>query len=129
MKTSWTLLLPSARSDIRAKIADALDSGQVQGWLTDDGFVVTKVGAPRTRNSWRPRLTGTLRERGRDTAVEVVATVHPFVFGFTLLHALLLFGFAWVCGTLAFSWALPPMRAERDALLSGSEAAGDTLRR
>jgi hypothetical protein len=119
LRDAWSDTIPLPPHVVLANVATALNDGRLRGEVNDGGFLILRAGDTLGRNSWRPRLAGTLTEVDGQTRVDVVATVHPFVFWFTVFHACMMFGIAWVMGTLAFSLALPRMRTTLDAALRG----------
>ena len=119
LRSAWSYAVPLARHAVLANLTAALDQGVLRGSLDGDRFLITYVDPGGGRNSWRPRLAGTLVEEGAQTRVDVVAAVHPIVYGFTLLVSCLVPGVAWIMGTFAFSAALPGMRAAVEAVSRG----------
>lgn len=59
-----------------------------------------------SRNSWRPRIRGTMQSAAGGTLVEVTYPLNLFVAVFTFVHGLALLGISWVIGFLAYRWDL-----------------------
>lgn len=119
LKTAWSSTVPLPLPVVRSNLQSALDQRTLYGSLDDGGFRIHRTSEQRSRNSWRPILTGTLTPEGSSTHVKIEAAVHPAVLIFTAVHAVFMFGVGWVLGTLAFSLALPSMREAVDRALRG----------
>ena len=82
------------------------DDAEMKGSASDGRFTLVRdktARSMRAQNSWRPRLSGTYRPVSGGTVVDVSVTVDVFVFWFTVVHGLCLFGLAWLMGIVAFS--------------------------
>jgi len=106
----WVSQPPEA---VAACLQHAIDDG-FRGSVQEGRFQLSQTRS--SRNSWRPKLNGRLLPSSGGTVVDVQASVHPLVLGFTIIHGFLLLGIAWVMGILAFS-------AEVSGALRALEAA------
>ncbi len=125
MRTSWVGWTPLSPRAAGEALQNAVLGGSLRGDVDAERFEL-RYDVPNVRNSWRPVMTGTLRPQGSGSLVEVALTVHPFVFVFTLIHGLLLFGISWLIGAAAFSFevgkATRALSAALGVTLEGDEA-------
>ncbi len=123
LKTTWSDTVPLPARTVRANLESAFADGRIVGKLDEAGFLVTRVRGQHLRNSWRPRINGTVTEIDGHCRVDVIASVHPLVFAFTLVHGLFFLGITWIMGTIGFSAGLPWMRAALSGAVMGESSS------
>lgn len=121
MSTAWTRDVQRARDLIVADLRKRVESRELDGDVTMDGFSLSPGPGIRfmRRNSWRPIAVGKFVSVGTFTRVEVTVDVNPVVRIFTVVHACLFLGLSWIMGVWAFSLELDRLRAALDRAFDG----------
>lgn len=130
LRTTWVCWTPLPLEDALRRLEGAVGDGRMTGTIEVETFAL-QHRVPGVRNSWRPRLHGTLIPSNGGTRVEVKLSVHPFVAVFTFLHGLFLLGLSWLLGIGAFSWEVGKATAALTEVLEatavGEEAVAAAL--
>ena len=101
MRTQRRLWVDAPPDVVAARLSDAIWAGEFKGEVRDKTFSIQQQ--KRTRNSWRPMLSGTLSPANGGTLIAVDMAVHRFVLLFTIAHGLFFLGITWLVGMAAFS--------------------------
>lgn len=126
MRVEWSRQINRPRHEVVADLATALNDGDLDGELRDDGFTLKPGRRNRFmgRNSWRPSAEGKLVAAGGITLAQVTMQVQPWVRVFTMVHAVFFLGLTWVMGVLAFSFEADKLRRTLDEAMDGTRARG-----
>ena len=125
MRATFRCWAPGSPEEVEARLEHAVRRGDFDGDIRPGRFELQRP-VPSTRNSWRPRLKGTLTEAGEGVVIDVSIGVHPMVFAFTAIHGVFFLGLTWLIGAAAFSWEVPGA-TEALAAAVDAQATGDDV--